>query len=58
MILILLGVDSKALRNKVDLHSIDVLNQTSDRGHQLLPNVPVNVRFESSAINYLVEAVC
>ena len=58
MILVLLRVDTQALRNKVDFHSVDMLYQTSNRGHQLLHNVPVNIGLKSAAAHNLVEAKC
>lgn len=43
MVLVLLGVDTEALGNEINFNTIDVLNQTSDRRHELLHDVPIDV---------------
>ena len=58
MELVLLGVNTKALCDEVNLNAIDVLNKTSDRRHQLLNDIPIDIWLEiASALNDLFEAV-
>ena len=56
MVLVLFRIDAQALRNEVDLDSVDVLNQTGNRGHQLLHDVPVNVGLKGAATHDFIEA--
>ena len=58
MELVLLGVNTKALCDEVNLNAIDVLNKTSDRRHQLLNDIPIDIWLEiATALNNLFEAV-
>ena len=58
MELILFRIDTKALGNKIYLNAIDVLNETRDGWHQLLHDVPVNIRLQALPTrNNLIKAV-
>jgi len=43
VVLVLFGVDTKTLGHKINLNSIDVLNQPRDGRQNLLGNVPIAV---------------
>ena len=59
MILVLFGVNTEALGHEVNLDAIDVLNQTRDRWHELLHDVPVNVRLQAILTSHdFIEAKC
>ena len=56
MIFVLFRIDTKALSNEVNLDSVDVLDQTRDRRHQLLHDVPVYIGLEAILTShYLIE---
>jgi hypothetical protein len=44
MIAVLLGVDSQALCHELNIDTIDVFNQASDRWEDLLCDIPVDVQ--------------
>ena len=44
MVAVLLGVDSKALCHELNINTIDMLDQASDRWKDLLGDVPVDVQ--------------
>ena len=59
VILVLFGVNTEALGHEVNLDAIDVLNQTRDRWHELLHDVPVNVRLQAILTSHdFIEAKC
>jgi len=43
MVLVLLRVDAETLCDEVYIDSVNMFNQTSDWGHNLLGNVPLSV---------------
>ena len=58
VVLVLLRVHSEALSDEVNLNSVDVLNQTSDRRHQLLHDVPIDIGLKSSTtLHDLIETI-
>ena len=58
-ILVLFGIHSKALGYKVDIDAVDVFDQTGDRRHDLLRDVPLGVYREFSFLGEkLVRTVC
>ena len=59
MELVLLRVNSKTLGHKVNLDTIYMLNETRDRRHELLDDVPVHIWDQFTAtLHHFVKAVC
>ena len=42
-ILVLFGIDSQTLGDKVDIDSVNVLDETGDRRHHLLRDIPLDI---------------
>jgi hypothetical protein len=47
---VFLSIDSKTLSNKLNLDSFDMLDQSCDRGQDLLSNVPLSIDFKSLSL--------
>ena len=59
VILVLFGVNTEALGHEINLDTIDVLNQTRDRWHELLHDVPINVRLQAILTSHdFIETKC
>ena len=58
VILVFFGINTETLSHEVYLNPINVFNQTSDRGHQLLDDVPVDIWLQlATTLHHLVERV-
>lgn len=52
VVLVLFGIDSEALSNKINVDAVNMLNQSRDRRHNLLRNVPLVVDVQFSACSH------
>ena len=58
MVLVLLRVDSEALGDEINLDSVNMLDQTGNRRHELLHDIPVDICLKGSATRHdFIEAV-